>query len=73
MILLITIPLALVISLAWYLPAIKAQGKNQVLTRNDYLVIALKYGFAFTTLLIIVTEITWDSIIKRTGLRHCQS
>ena len=68
MILLITIPLALVISLAWYLPAIKAQGKNQVLTRNDYLVIALKYGFAFTTLLIIVTEITWDSIIKRTGL-----
>ena len=38
------------ISLAWYLPAIKAQGNNQVLTRKDYLVIALKYGFAFTCL-----------------------
>lgn len=56
------------ISLAWYLPAIKAQGNNQVLTRKDYLVIALKYGFAFTCLLIMVTEIVWDGIVKRTGL-----
>jgi len=68
MILLITIPLALVISLAWYLPAIKAQGNNQVLTLKDYIVIALKYGFCFTCLLTMVTEITWDNIVKRTAL-----
>ena len=68
MILLITIPLSIAISLAWYLPAVKAQGENRVLQKKDYLHIAFKYGFAFTSLLIMVTEITWDSIIKRTGL-----
>ena len=68
MILLITIPLAIAISLCWYLPGIKAQGNNQVLTKKDYWLIALKYGFAFTCLLIIVTEITWDALIKRIPL-----
>ena len=68
MILLITIPLSIAISLAWYLPAVKAQGENRVLQTKDYLHIALKYGFAFTSLLIMVTEIAWDSIIKHTAL-----
>lgn len=68
MIYLITIPLAIVISLAWYLPGIKAQGNNQVLTNKDYFVIAFKYGFAYTCLLIIVTEIAFDAITKRMPL-----
>ena len=68
MILLITIPLSIAISLAWYLPAVKAQGENRVLQKKDYLLIALKYGFAFTCLLIIVTEITWDAVVKHTPL-----
>ena len=68
MIYLITIPLSLAISLAWYLPAVKAQGENMVLQKKDYLLIALKYGFAFTCLLIIVTEITWDAVVKHTPL-----
>ncbi len=68
MILLITIPLSIAISLAWYLPAVKAQGENRTLQTKDYLHIALKYGFAFTSLLIMVTEIAWDGIVKRTGL-----
>ena len=68
MILLITIPLAIVISLCWYLPGIKAQGENQVLQKKDYWMIALKYGFVFTSLLIMVTEITWDAVMKRIPL-----
>lgn len=65
MILLITIPLSIAISLAWYLPGIKAQGENTVLQRKDYLIIAGKYGFLFTSLLIMLTEILWDGVIKR--------
>ena len=68
MIYLITIPLSIAISLAWYLPVVKAQGENRVLQKKDYLLIALKYGFAFTCLLIIVTEITWDAVVKHTPL-----
>ncbi|MBQ6518942.1 MAG: PrsW family intramembrane metalloprotease [Anaerolineaceae bacterium] len=68
MILLITIPLAIGISLLWYYPGIKAQGENRVLTTKDYLVIALKYGFLFTSLLIMITEIIWDGLVKRTPL-----
>ena len=68
MIYLISIPLSLAISLAWYLPVVKAQGENRVLQTKDYLLIAFKYGFAFTCLLIIVTEITWDAVVKHTPL-----
>ena len=68
MILLITIPLSIALSLAWYLPVVKAQGENRVLQTKDYLLIAFKYGFAFTCLLIMVTEITWDVIVKHTPL-----
>ena len=49
MVLLISIPLALAISLAWYLPGIKAQGTNQVLKTKDYFHIAIVYGFFFST------------------------
>lgn len=68
MILLITIPLAIAASLAWYLPCVKAQGDNRVLTAKDYWVIALKYGFLFTCLLIMLTEIIWDRLIAFTPL-----
>ena len=68
MILLITIPLSIAISLAWYLPAVKAQGENRVLQTKDYFNIAFNYGFIFTCLLIMVTEITWDAVVKHTPL-----
>ena len=68
MIYLITIPLAAAISLAWYLPGVKALGENRFLQKKDYWVIALKYGFAFTTLLIMVTEIAWDAIMRKLPL-----
>lgn len=68
MIFLITIPLSVALSLAWYLPVVKAQGENRVLQTKDYLLIAFKYGFAFTCLLIMVTEITWDAVVKHTPL-----
>ncbi len=68
MIFLITIPLSIALSLVWYLPVVKAQGENRVLQTKDYLLIALKYGFAFTCLLIMVTEITWDAVVKHTPL-----
>ena len=60
--------LAIGISLLWYLPGIRAQGENRVLTRKDYWRSAGVYGFCFTSLLIIVTEILWDSIADRVGL-----
>ena len=60
--------LALVISLCWYLPCVKAQGENRVLTRKDYIHTALVYGFCFTCLLIIFTEIVWDILAKAVGL-----
>ena len=47
--------LALVISLLWYMPGIKAQGDRQALKRNDYLRAALVYGLAFSCVLIIAT------------------
>lgn len=68
MIYLISIPLSIAISLAWYLPVVKAQGENRALQTKDYLLIAFKYGFAFTCLLIMVTEITWDAVVKHTPL-----
>ena len=68
MIYLISIPLSVALSLVWYLPVVKAQGENRVLQTKDYLLIAFKYGFAFTCLLIIVTEITWDAVVKHTPL-----
>lgn len=68
MIYLIALPIAIVTSLLWYLPAVRAQGENKVLQTKDYLKIALLYGFLFSTLLIMVTEITWDAIVKRTSL-----
>jgi hypothetical protein len=68
MIALIGLILAVVISFAWYYPVVKAQGDRALLQGKDYARIALVYGFCFTTLLIIITEITWDAIVKRTGL-----
>ena len=60
--------LAVGISLCWYLPGIRAQGENRVLTRKDYWKTAFVYGFCYTCLLIIVTEILWDVIADRVGL-----
>lgn len=60
--------LAVGISLCWYLPGIRAQGENRVLTRKDYWKTAIVYGFCYTSLLIIVTEILWDMNVNRLGL-----
>ena len=60
--------LAVVISLCWYLPGIRAQGKNRVLTKKDYWKTAGVFGFCYTSILIIVTEILWDGIASRAGL-----
>ena len=60
--------LAVVISLCWYLPGIRAQGKNRVLTKKDYWKTAGVFGFCYTSILIIVTEILWDGIAGRAGL-----
>ena len=65
---LLGVVLAVGISLAWYLPCVKAQGKNRVLQRKDYINTFLLYGLAFTCLLIIVTEIVFDLVISQTGL-----
>lgn len=68
MITLLSFVLAVAISLLWYLPGIRAQGENRVLYRKDYIRVALVYGLAFTCLLIIVTEIVWDSLANKTPL-----
>ncbi|MBP3901656.1 MAG: PrsW family intramembrane metalloprotease [Blautia sp.] len=60
--------LSLVISLCWYMPCVKAQGENSVLSLKDYIRTALVYGLLFSCVLIIITEIIWDIIMKRTGL-----
>jgi hypothetical protein len=65
---LIGLLLSLIISLLWFLPGIRAQGDNQVLTRNDYVKTALVYGLCFTCLLIIISEVIWDNIADQVGL-----
>ena len=60
--------LAIVISLLWYLPGIRAQGNNRLLARKDYLKTAFFHGFCYTCLLIIITEIIWDGIADRMGI-----
>lgn len=56
--------LAVGISLCWYLPCVKAQGEDRVLTKNDYLKVFFLYGLLFTCGLIILTEVTWDMIAE---------
>lgn len=68
MMMLISLPIAIAVSLLWYLPCVKALGENRVLTWKDYLKIALIYGFLYCCLLIMVTELTWDAVVKRTAL-----
>jgi len=58
-----SIALAIAISLFWYMPGIRAQGKSRVLTNGNYAKIALLYGLLFSCGLIIVTEILWDFAI----------
>ena len=65
---LIGLVLSIVISLLWYLPGIRAQGSNRVLTGKDYMKTALVYGLCYTCFLIIITEIIWDSIADHVGL-----
>ena len=64
----ISVILAIGISLCWYLPCVKAQGKDRVLNKNDYLKVFFLYGILFTCGLIIITEITWDMIAELTPL-----
>ncbi|MBQ9384363.1 MAG: PrsW family intramembrane metalloprotease [Ruminiclostridium sp.] len=64
----ISVVLAIAISLCWYLPCVKAQGNARVLHRNDYLKAFFLFGILFTCILIIVTEITWDRLSELTPL-----
>lgn len=43
---------------------------NKTLKRKDYWKIFLLYGIVCATIPIIITEITWDSIIKAIGLNE---
>lgn len=54
--------LAVVCGLLWFLPAVRAQGTNRVLTAKDYVRIALLYGLLCSCVPIIVTEVAWDVI-----------
>ena len=55
-------------NLLWYLPGIHAQDNNRLLTKKDYLKTAFFYGFCYTCLLIIITEIIWDGVADRMGI-----
>jgi len=59
----IGIPLAIVISILWYLPCVRAQGESKTLHKRDYIRAGLVYGLLYTCLLIIATEITWDAVL----------
>jgi len=54
--------LAVVCALLWFLPTVRAKGTNRVLTRKDYVHIAMFYGILCSCVLIIVSEVTWDAI-----------
>lgn len=60
MIALLALPVAIIVSLCWYLPIVKALGNNTALKMGDYLYIALVGGFGFTCIFIIITELAWD-------------
>lgn len=58
----IGITLAVVCGMLWFLLAVRAQGTNRVLTRKDYVHIAMFYGLLCSCVPIIVSEIAWDAI-----------
>lgn len=70
MIILASLVLAIIISICWYGPIVRAQGSHKVLQVKDYVRIILVYGLLFTCLLIIIAELTWDHRIGKllTGL-----
>ena len=43
---------------------------NKRLTKKNYLVIFFLFGFVFTTLLIIIFELTWDGVCKKIGFEQ---
>ena len=60
---------ALIISLLWYMPGIKLQGENAVIQKKDYWWCVWVAGVLSSCLLIVLTEIVWDAIVKQTGLK----
>ena len=40
---------------------------NKKLVKKDYITIFFLFGFCFSTLLIIITELSWDGIMKAIG------
>lgn len=64
---LLVIP-ALIITLLWYMPGIKLQGENAVLKKKDYWWCVWTPGVLTSCLLIVLTEILWDMLVKQTGL-----
>ena len=63
---------ALIISLLWYIPGIRLQGENAALHKKDYWWCVWMAGVLTSCLLIVLTEIVWDAIVKQTGLRDCR-
>ena len=59
--------LAVAISLCWYLPGIRAQGENRVLTKKDYWRTAVVCVFCHVRLWVIASESPWDAVADRVG------
>ena len=64
----IGIILCAIVSVGWYVPAVKLQGGSRELNKRSLIKIALLYGFLYACVLIVITEVTYDAIAKGTGL-----
>ena len=61
--------LVTIVSIAWFIPGVKHQGDRSRFSTGDYVKTGLLYGFLFSSVLIIITEIIWDILFKWTGIK----
>ena len=64
---LLSIPLAILVSLLWYYPGIRAQGANRALKKGDYVKTIFLFGLLYACGLIIITEVIWDAVLWKPG------
>ena len=64
----IGIILCAAVSIGWYIPAVKLQGKSRELKVGTLIKIALINGFLYACILIVITEVSFDKIGQITGL-----
>lgn len=64
----IGIILCAVVSIGWFVPAVRLQGSRKELKTGTLIKFALLYGFLYACVLIVITEITYDAVGKGTGL-----